>query len=72
MKKPEDIINFGKYKGKSFDEIADIEPSYILWLSEHVDGINFNKRWLESVEWDIRDMGEDAYMDAFMSYNDRY
>lgn len=71
MKNPEDIINFGKYKGKTFDEISDIEPSYILWLAENVNGMNFNKRWLEAVEWDVREE-EDEYMDASMGYDDRY
>ena len=37
MRDPEDIITFGKYKGKTFDEIADIDPDYILWLDEKVN-----------------------------------
>lgn len=36
--KPSDTITFGKYKGKTFDEISEINPSYILWL----DKINVN------------------------------
>lgn len=27
-------INFGKYVGLSLDKIAEIDPSYILWLDE--------------------------------------
>jgi hypothetical protein len=72
MTKIEDIINFGKYKGKTFDEISDIEPSYILWLSENVEGIKLPKKWLEAIEWDVREE-EDNFMDAyesFMSWND--
>ena len=30
--KPTDTITFGKYNGQTFDEIADIDPDYILWL----------------------------------------
>lgn len=72
MMKPEDIINFGKYKGFSFEEISDIDPSYILWLSENVESVKLPKKWLEAVEWDVREE-EDNYMDAyesFMSWND--
>jgi hypothetical protein len=71
MTKIEDTINFGKYKGKTFDEISDIEPSYILWLSENVEGIKLSKKWLEAIECDVREE-EDNFMDAyesFMSWN---
>lgn len=29
------ILNFGKYKGKSIDEIYKIDEGYIIWLSEN-------------------------------------
>lgn len=32
MHQPEEIIPFGKYKGKSLQEIYDIDPKYIFWL----------------------------------------
>lgn len=72
MTKPEDVITFGKYKGKTFDEISDIEPSYILWLRDNVDSVKLPKNFLEAVEWDVRE-NEDNFMDAyesFMSWND--
>ena len=72
MTKPKDVIDFGKYKGKTFEDISNIEPSYILWLSENVDSVKLPKKWLEAVEWDVREE-EDNYMDAyesFMSLND--
>lgn len=61
MTKPKDIITFGKYKGKTFDEISEIEPSYILWLSENIEEINFPKKWLNAVEWDARSLEEDMW-----------
>lgn len=72
MTKPKDIITFGKYKGKSFDEIAEIEPSYILWLNENVDSIKFPKKWLELVEQDVREQREvllDAWSEWYAKYN---
>lgn len=71
MTKPEDIITFGKYKGKSFNEIAEIEPSYILWLHENVDSIKFSKKWLDLVEWDAREQ-EEALFDAWSEWYARY
>lgn len=55
MNKPEDIISFGKYKGKTFDEIADIDPDYILWIDENVKDVKLLKKWLESVEMGVRE-----------------
>ena len=52
MNKPEDTITFGKYKGKTFDEIADIDPDYILWLDENVKDVKLPKKWIECVEMD--------------------
>lgn len=31
-------LTFGKYKGKTPSQIADINPSYIVWLWENVEG----------------------------------
>ncbi len=70
MTKPEDIITFGKYKGKSFDEISEIEPSYIFWLDENVDGIKFSKKWLELVEWDERE--REVLLDAWSEWHAKY
>lgn len=71
MTKPTDIISFGKYKGKSFDEIAEIEPSYILWLNENVESIKFSKDWLNLVERDERER-EDVLLDAWSEWHARY
>lgn len=71
MTKPKDIITFGKFKGKSFDEIAEIEPSYILWLNENVDSIKFSKKWLDLVEQDVREQ-EDVLLDAWSEWYAKY
>ena len=55
MNKPEDTITFGKYKDKTFDEIADIDPDYILWLDENVKDVKLPKKWVEAVEMDVRE-----------------
>jgi hypothetical protein len=55
MNKLEEIISFGKYKGKTFDEIADIDPDYILWFDENVKTIKLRKSFVEAVEMDVRE-----------------
>jgi broad specificity phosphatase PhoE len=45
----EDSITFGKYKGKTFQEILEIQPSYILWLQEEKI-IKFSQEILERAE----------------------
>jgi hypothetical protein len=55
VNKPEDTITFGKYKDKTFDEIADIDPDYILWLDENVKDVKLPKKWVEAVEMDVRE-----------------
>ena len=34
VKSYDDVITFGKHSGKTFDWIADNEPSYIIWLND--------------------------------------
>jgi hypothetical protein len=55
MNKPEDKITFGKYNGKTFDEIADVEPDYILWLDKNVKTIKLPKSFVDAVEMEIRE-----------------
>jgi hypothetical protein len=61
MRDPEDIITFGKYKGKTFDEIADIDPDYILWLDEKVKDVKLPKKWIEAVEMDVRERDSELH-----------
>jgi hypothetical protein len=46
-------ITFGKYSGKTFDEISDIDPEYILWLDENVKTIKFERSWIDAIQMDI-------------------
>lgn len=59
MKKKSNVIDlkskitFGKYSGKTFDEISDIDPEYILWLDENVKTIKFERSWIDAIQMDI-------------------
>lgn len=61
MRNPEDKITFGKYKGKTFEKIADIDPDYILWLNKNVKNVKLPKKWIEYVEIDIRERNSELH-----------
>ena len=61
MNKPEDTITFGKYKGKTFNEIADIDPDYILWIDKNVKDVKLPKKWIEAVEMDVRERDSELH-----------
>ena len=39
---PTDIITFGKYKGKTLNEIAELDAGYIVWLDEEIKSIKID------------------------------
>ena len=39
---PDDIISFGKYKGKTIKEICDIDRNYLIWLSNNSSDIKID------------------------------
>jgi hypothetical protein len=59
--KPTDTITFGKHKGKTFNEISNIDPDYILWLDENVKDVKLPKKWIECVEMDIRERDSELH-----------
>jgi len=39
---PDDIISFGKYKGKTIKEICDIDRNYLIWLANNSSDIKID------------------------------
>ncbi len=39
---PTDIITFGKHKGKTLTEIAELDAGYIVWLDEEIKSIKID------------------------------
>jgi len=65
-------ITFGKYSGKTFEEISDIDPEYILWLDKNAKTIKFRRSWIEAIKMDImeaesemRDIINEHYYDIY-------
>ena len=57
----EDKITFGRYTGKTFDEIADIDPDYIDWLDENVKTIKIDKDFVTAVRMDIAERDSELH-----------
>ena len=66
-----DVITFGKYKGEIYDEIAERDPSYIIWIKENVKGVELPSDYTDAIEWDIMD-SEEVYLDAWGGWMSRY
>lgn len=66
-----DFINFGKYSGMLYDDVAEIEPSYIVWIDENVKTVKIPKDYVDAIRWDLMDE-EDTYLDAWGGWMSRY
>lgn len=70
--KYEDLINqtidFGKYKGKTWDEVSDIDPGYVLWAVDNVKGVRLPPSFIDAVEMDLRE-GEEDFWSAVQGYD---
>lgn len=53
---PDDVLSFGKYKGKTIRYIAKIDYQYLLWLDDNSEDyiICFDELKVSSVPYDIR------------------
>ena len=54
--KPTDTITFGKHNGKTFNEISNIDPDYIIWLDENVKTIKLPERFVDVVKTETSDL----------------
>ena len=54
--KPTDTITFGKHNRKTFNEISNIDPDYIIWLDENVKTIKLPERFVDVVKTETSDL----------------
>lgn len=70
--KYEDLINqtigFGKYKGKTWDEVSDIDPDYVLWAVDNVKEVKLPQSFIDALEMDQREREED-FWSALQGYD---
>jgi hypothetical protein len=60
MVKDTTILGFGKYRHLTPDEIAETDPSYIVWMYDNVRPRRCSKSLRDACEHDIVD--DDGYM----------
>jgi uncharacterized protein (DUF3820 family) len=58
------VMPFGKYKGKTLDDISDDDPSYVVWLADE-KVLKIKREFLDAVRQD--DMESDMWS-AFESW----
>jgi len=44
-----DVLDFGKFKGKTIEEVLEIQPTYLRWMEDETDLTDFT----EEVKVDI-------------------
>ena len=59
MDKDHTPLPFGKYKGKTPEEIAEIDGSYVVWMFENVKPPPCSKELAEACEADEREDEEE-------------
>lgn len=52
---------FGKYKGRTLDDISDNDPSYIMWLADE-NVLKIERRFLDAVRQDDMESDESEAM----------
>ena len=72
MKSLETVLDFGKYKGKTLEEVADIDPSYICWLHENVKTVRIPKWFAVACEGAVREEDEELYGDMYSAMEGFY
>lgn len=54
-------LRFGKYKGRTPNQIAKHDESYIVWMFNNVDNPPCSKQLAEGCEMDMREMESESY-----------
>lgn len=44
------MLAFGKHKGETVQSILDDDPSYIVWMNDNIDGVDFADNIVEEAE----------------------
>ena len=63
IKSKDYVLNFGKYKGNSIDDIMEIDPKYLMWLHENNSVLCLSSALFYELEeiienWDNYDYGD--------------
>lgn len=65
-----DVLSFGKHKGRTIEEVRQEDPAYIVWLDENVHQISIDQKIVSDCEEDIHDSIMASLDDSFLFAND--
>jgi pyrrolidone-carboxylate peptidase len=66
-------LDFGKHAGKTPEQIAEIDPSYIVWLGETFDGPQaVSAALVRACQQDLREMDAEGDLDHWDDYPGDY
>jgi len=61
------VFTFGKYKGYKLEYVIDVEPSYIIWLSDE-NVLIFTPEIIETATENYADSSSDDYREDYESF----
>lgn len=64
VKSYDDVITFGKFRGKTFGWIAEIEPSYIEWLNNE-EVVDMPEEMVQAAIDDAEEDGRNEWGDSW-------
>lgn len=67
----DDIINFGKYKGKSVHKVLHTDPSYLVWANKEIEWFNLSEGVLDEALSGASEQKRQYYIDN-LDYIDYY
>lgn len=62
-------LTFGKLAGNTPNQIAEVEPSYIVWLHENLDKKVCTTKLYEKCKNIVEDYEEEKELDEYYEYN---
>ena len=61
-------LTFGKYKGQTPEQIAEENPSYLIWAYENLDNKPCTKLLYYACLHDEEEKGEGSYLDGYLRF----
>lgn len=62
-------LSFGKYKGLTPHEVAEIDPSYVVWMHTTVNPAPCSKELRLACEQDVREYEEEKKQDLYYGFD---
>jgi len=56
-------LTFGKYRGRTPEEIAEYDPSYVVWMYDTIEFKHCTKDLRDMCEMDVRESEDEYYSD---------